>query len=157
MKSSTTLDVIKYDSTRYAYHNNERVANNENGENEYEYDVLLVEADSIDDARVKAEKILVGKQLEADKDAFIEALMEANATMPTAIAYKVTKAKYDSIGKVVQDTGDGTPFNPYKVWKVGIAVKEGDWWQTEDGYLWQAIKSGTPSSSTDKEYWDIVE
>lgn len=62
----------------------------------------------------------------------------------------------DSLGKVVQTAqGNGSMQDPYKVWKVGMTVKSGDWWMTDDGYLWQAKKDGVPSSSTDAEYWDI--
>lgn len=67
-------------------------------------------------------------------------------------------ARLDELGKVVQTAqGSGTEFDPYKVWKVGMSVVEGDWWMTQDGYLWQAKKSGVPASSTDAEYWNIVE
>lgn len=67
------------------------------------------------------------------------------------------RASLDSLGKIVQTEGDGTAFNPFKTWTSGTAVKVGEWWQTDDGYIWEAKKDGVPTSSTDSEYWDIVE
>lgn len=63
----------------------------------------------------------------------------------------------DELGKAMQtEEGTGTLEDPYKGWKVGDSVEAGKWYQTEDGYLWEAIKSGMPASSTDKEYFDVV-
>ena len=68
------------------------------------------------------------------------------------------KAQYDALGKLVQTAqGTGTAFDPYKTWKTGMKVNAGEWWQTDDGYLWEAKKTGVPGSSTDGEYWDMPE
>lgn len=93
-----------------------------------------------------------------------EALKAEEVTTELTIAERLDALEkkytelYNSIGKLVQTKdGDGTAFNPFKTWMKGTEVHSGEWWQTEDGYLWEAIKDGVPSSSTDKEYWDIVE
>lgn len=66
-------------------------------------------------------------------------------------------ARIDEIGKVVQTIeGDGSMKDPYKGWKVGMDVEQGKWYLTDDGYLWEAVKSGKPSSTTDNEYFDVV-
>lgn len=63
----------------------------------------------------------------------------------------------DELGKVVQTLeGNGSMENPFKGWKVGMPVEEGMWYLTEGGYLWEAIKSGTPTSELDKEYFDVI-
>lgn len=67
------------------------------------------------------------------------------------------KARVDELGKIIQTvTGNGTDFDPYKTWVPGTEVHAGDWWMTEGGYLWQALKDGVPASETDLEYWDVV-
>lgn len=69
---------------------------------------------------------------------------------------KGLKDHIDSIGKVIQTPeGDGTMENPYKGWTVGQKVERGKWYLTNDGYLWEAKKTGYPSSSMDDKYWDI--
>lgn len=63
----------------------------------------------------------------------------------------------DELGKVVQTTeGNGTMEDPIKGWSVGMDVEQGKWYLTADGYLWEAIKSGKPASTTDREYFDVV-
>lgn len=65
--------------------------------------------------------------------------------------------RINELGKIEQTTeGTGTPYDPFKTWKPGTEVLEGQWWMTEGGYLWEAIKDGVPTSETDSEYWDIV-
>lgn len=65
--------------------------------------------------------------------------------------------KLDSLGKVIQtETGNGTIEDPIKGWTVGQKVEAGKWYLTSEGYLWEAIKSGNPSSETDNEYFDVV-
>lgn len=74
----------------------------------------------------------------------------------TDITDEITN-KYDELGKVVQTTeGNGTMEDPIKGWSVGMDVEQGKWYLTTDGYLWEAIKSGKPSSTTDREYFDVV-
>ena len=68
--------------------------------------------------------------------------------------------RVDELGKIVQTTtGTGTAFDPYKYWTAGTTVHVGEWWQCtdENGYIWEAIKDGVPSSDTDTEYWDVIE
>lgn len=63
----------------------------------------------------------------------------------------------DELGKVIQTTtGNGSWQDAFKTWKEGMEVHVGEWWVTHDDYLWEAIKDGVPSSSTDREYWDVV-
>lgn len=71
---------------------------------------------------------------------------------------ELTQEEFDAIGKVIQtEEGDGTAMNPIKTWKVGDAVVKGKWYLTpENGYIWLCIKSGTPTSETDKTYFDVV-
>lgn len=71
---------------------------------------------------------------------------------------QLTNEQFDELGKVVQtEDGKGTPEDPVKNWKVGQDVTEGLWYLTPvNGYLWEAIKSGTPSSELDREYFDVV-
>lgn len=98
-----------------------------------------------------------------EEKAEIEALMAEQPITELTIEERLDALEgkytelYNQVGKLIQTTeGDGSAMNPYKYWKVGKSVTEGDWWMTDDGYLWQAIKTGTPSSSTDREYWDVV-
>lgn len=70
---------------------------------------------------------------------------------------KMCENKIDELGKVIQTPeGNGTMEDPYKNWKVGDSVEAGKWYNTTDGYLWEAIKSGVPASTVDKEYFDVV-
>lgn len=63
----------------------------------------------------------------------------------------------DSLGKGIQTLeGDGSIANPLKGWSVGMPVELGKWYLTSEGYLWECIKSGTPTSETDTEYFDVV-
>lgn len=62
----------------------------------------------------------------------------------------------DELGKLVQtETGDGSDMNPFH-WNPGDMVTEGMWYLTHDDYLWEAIKTGYPESSIDREYFDVV-
>ncbi len=70
---------------------------------------------------------------------------------------KQIRYQLDELGKIMQTPeGDGSAFNPFKTWRAGMAVKEGEWWQTESGYIWEAIKDGVPSGELDSEYFDVV-
>lgn len=65
----------------------------------------------------------------------------------------------DELGKIKQTaTGNGTPFDPIKYWKDGMRVERGKWYQCydSDGYIWEAIKTGIPSSDRDTEFFDVV-
>lgn len=65
----------------------------------------------------------------------------------------------DELGKLKQtSTGTGDPFDPIKFWKDGMKVERGKWYQCydKDGYIWEAIKTGIPSSDTDREFFDVV-
>lgn len=65
--------------------------------------------------------------------------------------------RVNELGKIEQTTeGTGTAFDPFKTWKPGTEVHASEWWMTEGGYLWEAIKDGIPASETDAKYWDIV-
>lgn len=84
-------------------------------------------------------------------------IVKLKAEREELLAIQEKANAYDSLRKVVQDEdGNGTMENPYKNWFVGDSVEEGKWYQTEDGYLWEAIKSGVPTSTTDDEYFDVV-
>lgn len=73
------------------------------------------------------------------------------------IEAKKELARYDETGKLIQTAeGSGSMEDPVKGWKVGMEVEEGLWYLTEDGYLWECIKSGEPESTTDKEFFDVV-
>lgn len=50
----------------------------------------------------------------------------------------------------------GTMDNPIN-FSIGDEVVSGLWYLTDEGYFWEAKKSGTPSSETDEEYFDIPE
>lgn len=70
---------------------------------------------------------------------------------------KAKLADIASLGKVIQTLeGDGSITNPFKGWSVGMTVELGKWYLTSEGYLWECIKSGTPTSETDSEYFDVV-
>lgn len=69
------------------------------------------------------------------------------------------KYRLDELGKIQQTTeGTGDPFDPIKYWHIGMKVTEGLWYQCfdENGYIWEAIKTGIPSSDIDSEYFDVV-
>lgn len=68
------------------------------------------------------------------------------------------KNQVDELGKVVQtEDGNGTMEDPIKNWSVGKPVISGLWYLTPvEGYLWEAIKDGVPTSETDREYFDVV-
>lgn len=85
----------------------------------------------------------------------IDALMQKVSEMTDDI--KDVSTKVDELGKVIQTPeGNGTMEDPYKGWQVGQSVEAGKWYSTSDGYLWEAIKTGVPTSSTDREYFDVV-
>lgn len=102
------------------------------------------------------------EQLENDmqrlKQTFIEDLLERYAyDIKSATEYKEIKDRYDELNKVIQTTdGTGTMQDPIKGWMVGMDVESGKWYLTDDGYLWEAINDGKPTSSTDREYFDVV-
>ena len=74
-----------------------------------------------------------------------------------ALEIKAIENERDSLGKVIQTLeGNGSIENPYKGWKVGMSVEAGMWYLTEDGYLWEAIASGIPTSTTDADFFDVV-
>jgi len=114
--------------------------------------------------RKNAEKLLqLQAELNESKEKFLQLCEEyfsqngEGELKEIAIERKAKRAEIDALGKIVQTAeGDGTAFNPFKTWNEGMAVKSGEWWQTYDGYLWQAKKDGVPSSSTDAEYWEVV-
>lgn len=90
------------------------------------------------------------KEFEAVKAA-VKSLQDA-WNDPEKLQYRL-----DELGKIVQTTeGNGTMEDPVKGWSVGMDVEQGKWYLTADGYLWEAIKSGKPASTTDREYFDVV-
>lgn len=65
----------------------------------------------------------------------------------------------DNLGKLKQTTtGTGSAFDPIKYWNEGMEVTEGLWYQCHDenGYIWEAIKSGIPANDMDTDYFDVV-
>lgn len=115
-------------------------------------------------AEEDAQRATLTMELEGTTESFLIALEEyfivngSDALKEIAGQRKAIREERDAIGKVVQSAqGSGTMADPFKVWKEGMSVKANDWWMTQDGYLWMAIKDGVPASSTDKEYWDVVE
>lgn len=50
---------------------------------------------------------------------------------------------------------DGSDYTKAIEWHDGYPVTEGLWYNVGDELIWQAIKSGTPTSGDDKEYFDI--
>lgn len=139
--------------------------NESENDGQYTYDVYEFQTKPTD-AQIKSVIISDNYSLEEEVKILrktIAALLNANSVeVEEFSAYndKVESITYavDELGKVVQTAqGSGTAFDPYKVWKVGMSVVEGDWWMTQDGYIWQAKMSGVPASSTDSEYWDIPE
>lgn len=101
----------------------------------------------------------IRKQLK-NTDSLIEAVERmvaaAGATEEDRAMAAERIALRDSIGKVIRtEEGDGTDMNPF-VWTDGKVVKNGCWYKTPSGYIWEAIKSGKPSSETDTKYFDVV-
>lgn len=50
---------------------------------------------------------------------------------------------------------DGSDYLKAINWVEGDSVTVGLWYNVGDDYIWQAIKSGYPTSATDKNYFDI--
>lgn len=71
--------------------------------------------------------------------------------------YKVEQAA-EGVFELVKDetpVPDGSAFNPYH-YEESMTVEEGKWYRTDE-YIWQCIKSGTPISIMDKEYFEVIE
>ncbi len=64
----------------------------------------------------------------------------------------VVKKEYIEIPMV----NDGSDYTKPLTYEVGMEVVEGLWY-TDGSNVWECIKSGTPTSFEDKEYFDIVE
>ena len=96
------------------------------------------------------------KEVYDERKVWYEAIAKCEASVATLRAEDADETT-DGMGKVEQSLeGKGTAFDPYKGWKVGMSVEAGSWYETESGYLWEAIKTGTPKSETDREYFDVV-
>ena len=50
---------------------------------------------------------------------------------------------------------DGSDYSKAIEWRDGESITEGLWYNVGDDLIWQAIKSGVPTSGEDKEYFDI--
>lgn len=140
------------------------------------YRVVKVAEDGVNTIEDGVIKCYIGKPVQKnegmsrmnDVNARLEDMTELTAALERLIAsHGVTEddktmaqeriALRDELGKTVQTAeGDGTDMNPFKYWSEGVYANEGEWWMTDDGYIWEVIKSGVPSSSTDKEYFDVV-
>lgn len=118
-------------------------------------DVLGIESSSDDIKRENYIKSLV--ESDSEYAIAVESFLASHG-VEIAQTRKEIRNQLDALGKVIQtEDGDGSMENPYKTWKVGKEVVEGSWYLTpEHGYLWLAIKSGTPTSEIDKEYFDVV-
>lgn len=157
----------------YHYRTNFLQTASEEGEDEIEYDEIHFRSiDELDDEtadavmalmsdedREKHKSELLSKRMKETEEEFLREVENMLAESGSEIAKKRKniRNKIDKLGKVMQtEDGNGTMENPYKGWKVGDKVKKGMWYLTEDGYLWEAIRSGTPTSTTDDEYFDVV-
>ena len=157
----------------YHYRTNFLQTASEEGEDEIEYDEIhfhsICELDDEtanavlavmdDESRGKFKSEYLTKKLKETDGALLQEIEEYLAEKGSAVARerRELRNKVDSLGKVMQtEDGNGTMENPYKGWKVGNSVEEGKWYMTEDGYLWECIKSGIPTSTTDREYFDVV-
>ena len=120
---------------------------------------LALHLDAIPTSEEEFRELKIQADLAKTQDDFLKEVENYLIEQGNEVALKrqAIRAQFDKIGKIVQTLeGDGTAFNPYKNWEVGMTVEEGCWYSTTDGYLWEAIKSGTPTSTTDSEYFDVV-
>lgn len=141
-------DVIEYDEVHFSSITelNEETAN-----------AVLSVMDEEDAERFKVE--LLDFQLKKTENEFLKEMEDYLAEKGSAMAKKrkELRNKVNKLGKVEQTVeGNGTMEDPIKNWKVGEKVEKGMWYLTEDGYLWECIKNGIPTSTTDKKYFDVV-
>lgn len=74
----------------------------------------------------------------------------------------VVKARFNALGKLIKDTQPiGDYLNPIK-FTDNLEVEQGKFYSLDDPdnpaepFIWEAKKSGTPSSANDSEYFNIV-
>lgn len=144
------------------YYCNEQISESEEG-NQYTYDVYEF-VGSVTSDHIKS--TIIASEFPVEEEVKILRKTLANVLSGGKITDEFDRYNkrvseitrmVDDLGKTIQtQAGSGSVEDPYKDWKVGKTVEAGKWYLTEDGYLWEAIKSGKPSSTTDKEFFDVV-
>ena len=98
------------------------------------------------------------KELEEAQQAFLDSI-----TVEYKVGYKLKCYKIgdyifkeDYIKEDEVPMYDGSDYTRPITYKEGMSVEKGLWY-TDGTSIWECIKEGTPSSFSDKEYFDIIE
>lgn len=97
-----------------------------------------------------------------EKDEYIKYKLTSLESQVSFLAEKQGYNLVQTSPNVYQFVKSDTPLpsgdylNPIP-YTVGMAIEKDKWYKGEDENIWLALKSGTPTSFEDKEYFDIIE
>lgn len=112
----------------------------------------------------KAEEYATFEQPVPIEDIIRNLVNEMTAARLNAMEQTISNLTYtirhlsDNVQEIVKKEDSEMPTGDYLnpiPYVSGMAVEAGKWY-TEDGYIWEAIKSGVPTGFFDREYFDVV-